>query len=303
MRGELWAMMLDTKQTFDELIERLAPDAATRDQVLENRIYRELSGAVAGSQEFTAIAKLHELHSEGGFDLLVLDTPPSRNALDFLDAPDRLSDFFEGRALQLFLRPTGLGMRIIGRGTGLALAVLRRVTGVELLKDLSGFFSALGGMLDAFKARAVQVSELLGDPATTFLLVTSPEREPIEEAISFWRKLKSARMPFGGVIVNRMHHDALAPGEDLEALAASLPEELTPKLIGKVMDNLGEYRLLAERDAANVERLAARLEDRPLIAIPQLDEDVHDVAGLLAVQRYLFASADERERMLAAVES
>jgi anion-transporting ArsA/GET3 family ATPase len=303
MRGELWAMMLDAKLTFDELIERLAPDAATRDQVLENRIYRELSGAVAGSQEFTAIAKLHELHSAGGFDLLVLDTPPSRNALDFLDAPDRLSDFFEGRALRFFLRPTGLGMRLIGRGTGLALSVLRRVTGVELLKDLSTFFSALGGMLDAFKLRAVQVGELLADPGTTFLLVTSPEREPIEEAIYFWRKLKSARMPFGGVIVNRMHHDALAGDEDLDSLATALTDELGPKLTGKVMDNLREYRLLAGRDAANVERLLARLEEKPLIAVPHLDEDVHDVAGLLAVQRYLFASAEERERMLAPVES
>jgi len=303
MRGELWAMMLDAKRTFDELIERLAPDAATRDQVLENRIYRELSGAVAGSQEFTAIAKLHELHSEGGFDLLVLDTPPSRNALDFLDAPDRLTDFFEGRALRLFLRPTGLGMRIIGRGTGLALSMLRRVTGVELLSDLSTFFSALGGMLDAFKARAVLVGELLADPGTTFLLVTSPEREPIEEAIYFWRKLKSARMPFGGVIVNRMHHDALAADEDVDALAAAFSDELGPKLTGKVLGNLREYRVLAARDAANVARLASRLEDRPLIAVPHLDEDVHDVAGLLAVQRYLFATADERERMLAPIES
>jgi anion-transporting ArsA/GET3 family ATPase len=303
MRGELWAMMLDAKRTFDELIERLAPDAATRDQVLENRIYRELSGAVAGSQEFTAIAKLHELHTEGGFDLLVLDTPPSRHALDFLDAPDRLTDFFEGRALRLFLRPTGLGMRIIGRGTGLALSTLRRVTGVELLSDLSTFFSALGGMLDAFKARAVLVGELLADPGTTFLLVTSPEREPIEEAIYFWEQLKSARMPFGGVIVNRMHHDALADDEDVDALGAAFGEELGPKLTGKVLDNLREYRVLAARDAANVGRLAGRLGDRPMIAVPHLDEDVHDVAGLLAVQRYLFASAEERERMLAPIES
>jgi anion-transporting ArsA/GET3 family ATPase len=303
MRGELWAMMLDAKRTFDELIERLAPDAATRDEVLENRIYRELSGAIAGSQEFTAIAKLYELHAEGDFDLLVLDTPPSRHALDFLDAPDRLTDFFEGRALRMFLRPTGLGMKLLGRSTGLALGVLRRLTGVELLRDLSTFFSALGGMLDAFKARAVQVRGLLADSRTTFVLVTSPEREPIAEATYFWRKLRSARMPFGGVIVNRMHHDALTGDEDLDELRDSLADELGPKLSGKVMDNLGEYRVLAARDAVNVADVGRRFGRAPLIAVPHLDEDVHDVAGLLAVQRYLFASADERERMLAALES
>jgi anion-transporting ArsA/GET3 family ATPase len=127
--GELWAMTLDPKRTFDELIAKLAPDDATREQILANRVYRELSDAIAGSQEFTAVAKLHELAQEGGWDLLVLDTPPSRNALDFLDAPDRLRAFFEGRALQTLLRGGGAGLRLIGRGTGLALGLLRRVTG------------------------------------------------------------------------------------------------------------------------------------------------------------------------------
>ena len=116
MRGELWALMLDAKRTFDELIEHLAPDARTRDEVLSNRIYAQLSNAVAGSQEFTAIAKLYDLDASGDFDLLVLDTPPARNALDFLDAPARLTGFFQGRAIKVFLRPAGLGGRIIGRG-------------------------------------------------------------------------------------------------------------------------------------------------------------------------------------------
>src|SRR3954449_5476295 len=114
VRGELWAMMLDAKRTFDQLIERLAPDERTRDEVFANRIYQQLSSAVAGSQEFTAIAKLYELDQDGGFDLLVLDTPPSRNALDFLDAPQRLKGFFQGRAIRMFLRPAGL----LGRGSG-----------------------------------------------------------------------------------------------------------------------------------------------------------------------------------------
>ena len=210
MRGELWALMLDAKRTFDELIEHLAPDPRTRDEVLSNRIYKQLSNAVAGSQEFTAIAKLYDLDAGGEFDLIVLDTPPSRNALDFLDAPQRLTGFFQGRAIKVFLRPAGLGGRILGRGTGVAFGLLRRVTGVDLLEDLSVFFRALGGMIDGFAARADRVSALLADPGTTFLIVTSPHHDPIEESIFFHRKLREAGMPFGGVVVEPAAHAARA---------------------------------------------------------------------------------------------
>ena len=154
IRGELWAMTLDPKRTFDELVDRLSETEAARDEILENRIYQQLSGAVAGSQEFTAVAKLYDLNASGRFDVLVLDTPPSRNALDFLDAPDRLTSFFEGRALKVFLAPTGLAARVVGRGTGVVFSVLQRLTGVDLLDDLSVFFRALGGLLDGFRERA-----------------------------------------------------------------------------------------------------------------------------------------------------
>src|SRR3954466_8688598 len=177
--GELWAMMLDAKRTFDELIERLAPDERTRDDVLSNRIYHELSSAVAGSQEFTAVAKLYELSRDARFDVVVLDTPPSRNALDFLDAPDRLTGFFEGRALRVFLAPTGLAAKVMGRSTALVFSVLKRVTGVDLLQDLSVFFRALGGLIDRFRERAAGVKALLADPGTLFLIITSPDREPV----------------------------------------------------------------------------------------------------------------------------
>ncbi len=298
MKGELWAMMLDAKRTFDEVIERLAPDTRTRDEILENRIYQELSNAVAGSQEYTAMSKLYDLDRDHDFDLLVLDTPPSRNALDFLDAPDRLTQFLEGRALQVFLRPTGLATRIVGRGTGVVFSVLKRVTGVDLLQDLSVFFLSLGGLIEGFKERARQVNALLADPQTTFLLVTSPEREPIDEAIYFWRKLKAARMPFGGVIVNRVHHDE-APEANPDEVAAELEGELGPKLARRVAENFRDYQLLARRDAANIERLAAKLDERRLVLVPHLDDDVHDVAGLGRIQRFLFASEDERAQMLA----
>jgi anion-transporting ArsA/GET3 family ATPase len=289
MRGELWAMMLDAKRTFDDLIERLAPDRATRDEVLANRIYQELSSAVAGSQEFTAIAKLYELDRSGAFDALVLDTPPSRNALDFLDAPDRLTSFFEGRALKAFLAPTGLAARVVGRGTSVVFGVLRRVTGVDLLQDLGVFFRALGGLVDGFRDRATSVKALLSDPATTFLIVTSPEREPVDEAIFFRDRLREAGMPFGGLIVNRVQLDAFDgdPDAAVAALDAQLPEELK----AKVAATLREQQVLAARDAAALERLVAAVDDPDPVIVPLLEGDVHDVDGLAAVHRHLFADA------------
>ncbi|MFL5818988.1 MAG: ArsA family ATPase [Conexibacter sp.] len=290
--GELWAMTLDPKRTFDELIETLAPDDATRDQILANRVYRELSDAIAGSQEFTAVAKLHELAQEGGWDLLVLDTPPSRNALDFLDAPDRLSAFFDGRALQTLLRGGGAGLRLIGRGTGLVLGLLKRVTGAELLSDLSDFFRLLGGLIGGFRERAAQVEALLRAPSTRFLLVTSPEREPIEEAIYFRRRLSAARMRLGGAIVNRVHADELDGGDGaLADLPALLEREagLSPALAQRVADAFADEHALARRDAANVAHLAERLgAEVPLLRVPLLDGDVHDIDGLVRLQAELF---------------
>jgi anion-transporting ArsA/GET3 family ATPase len=297
MEGELWAMMLDSKRTFDDLIDRLAPNEKARDDVLGNRIYQELSNAVAGSQEFTAMAKLYELDRDHDFDLIVLDTPPSRNALDFLDAPDRLTHFFEGRALQVFLRPTGLAARVMGRGTGMVFGVLKRVTGIDLLEDLAVFFRSLSGMIDGFKERAQAVTKLLADRGTVFLLVTSPEREPIDEAIFFWRKLKAARMPFGGVVVNRVHHDLLGDAE-VDDVSDELAAELGDKLAGRVAENLRDYHVLARRDARNIERLGRQLRDDRLLLVPYLDEDVHDIEGLSRLNRYLFATEAERQKML-----
>jgi anion-transporting ArsA/GET3 family ATPase len=286
MRGELWALTLDPKRTFDELIALLAPDRRTLDEVLDNRIYQQLSTAVAGSHEFSAIAKLYELDAGGEFDLLVLDTPPSRNALDFLDAPQRLTGFFQGRALKLFLRPAGFGGRLIGRGTGVAFGLLRRVTGVDLMEDLSVFFRALGGMIDEFVARADRVAALLSDPATTFLIVTSPRHDPVEEAIFFHRKLHEAGMAFGGLVVNRMHASPPVDG----TVPADLAEELGDKLAGRVTVAARELAALAARDEANVAHLRARLGDPPLVIVPERQDDVHDVEGLAHVRAHLWGA-------------
>ncbi|MDQ2898055.1 MAG: AAA family ATPase [Actinomycetota bacterium] len=298
MRGELWAMMLDPKRTFDELIERIADDPARAEEIKVNRIYAELSTAVSGSQEFTAVAKLFELDRDGDFDLLVLDTPPSRNALDFLDAPGRLTSFLEGRALKSFIRPTGLGMKVLSRGAAPFLSALRRVTGVDLLSDLSTFFGLLGDMTEDFSTRAAQVQKLLRAPTTAFVLVTSAQPAAIDEAVWFRRSLNEGGLPFAGVIVNRVHHDLVADG-DLDGVRAELAGTLGDGLAERVAANLADYHVLARRDALGIERLERELGDRPRLLVPYLDDDVHDIEGLLRVHRFLFASESDREALIA----
>jgi anion-transporting ArsA/GET3 family ATPase len=278
--GELWAMMLDPKRTFDELIGRLAPDERTRLEILDNRIYKELSNAVAGSQEFTAIAKLYELDREGGFDAIVLDTPPSRNALDFIHAPTRLTQFFGGRTMRALRAPSGLASRVVGRGTSAGFAVLRRVTGVDLLAEIRGFFGALAGLVEGFEERASGVAALLRDPATAVVLVSSPEREPVDEAIAFDSELERAGMSVRAVIVNRIHTPTRA--------GAALPELLGERLAGLVAENLRDHEVLAARDGRGLARLRAALSDPPFACVPQMLGDVHDLKGLARVAEHLF---------------
>ncbi len=295
MEGELWAMMLDAKATFDELVARQAPDEESRDRVLDNRIYQQISNALAGSQEYMAMEKLFELHTEGRYDLLVLDTPPTRNALDFLDAPKRLTQFIEGRSLSVFMKPTGLAARVAGRGASVALSVMKRIVGFDLLADLAEFFNAFSGMVDGFQERAKRVNKLLSDPSTSFLVVCGPQGEPIDEAVYFHRKLVEAKLPFGGVIVNKVHYPTERLRGDGADLQAALAERLgDEELAQRVAENFADYQALAERDARNIDRLAAELRAKGVIRVPYLDEDVHDLAGLGEVNRYLFATSEQR---------
>ena len=250
-----------------------------------NRIYQQLSSAVAGSQEFTAIAKLYELDQEGDYDLLVLDTPPSRNALDFLDAPGRLTGFFQGRAIRMFLRPAGLGGRHPRpRHRRRVLRCCERVTGVDLLHDLSVFFRALGGMIDGFTERARRVGALLEDPATTFLIVTAPRHDPVEEAIFFHRKLREAGMPFGGLVVNRVHQ-AAGRRRARRALAASSATTLAARVDAR----RASWRRWPRATPRTSSACAAELGDPPTIVVPELADDVHDLEGLALVRAHLFA--------------
>ena len=285
-RGELWAMMLDTKRTFDEVVMRLASDESAREEILANPIYRELSTAVAGSQELSAVAKLYELYEEHDFEVIVLDTPPSRNALDFLEAPGRLLGFFEGRALQVFLAPSGLTARLFGRGTALVFSIFARVTGVNMLGELSRFFRTMSSVIEGFGLRTREVEALLRAPETSFVIVTSPEPDPASEALFLANRLREARMSADGLVVNRTHMDGLG-GHPREDVAGLLSGELGPQLAERLAGNLADFDVLARRDRDSIERLSAELHGTALVVVPQLDEDVQDLPGLGRVAEYL----------------
>jgi anion-transporting ArsA/GET3 family ATPase len=300
--GELWAMMLDPKRTFDELIDASAPSPERAEAIKANGIYEQLSSAVAGSQEFTAVSKLYELATSARFDLLVLDTPPARNALDFIEAPRRLTGFLDGRALQVLLRPTGLGMRLLGAGTAPLLSGLRRVTGVDLISDITAFFGLLGPMTSVFSERARAVEALLRSEQTAFLLVASAQATSIGEALWFRQALAEGGLPFAGAVINRFHHDLAG---DVES--TGLVRELTQRLDGdgdlaaRIAVSFADSRRLAVRDAASLAQLTAELDGEPILTVPQFDGEIHDVAGLVRLHGYLFGSAEQRERLIGAL--
>lgn len=281
LTGELHAAMLDPKRTFDELIQRYAPDTETYENILGNRIYQELSNAIAGSQEYMAMEKLLELHESGEFDLLVLDTPPSRNALDFLDAPKRLARFVDGRALRVFLAPGRFGLKVAGRGGSLLFSAMKKITGVDLLNDLSEFFANFADMASGFSERAQRVDSLLRSDDSSFLLICSPENEPVDEAIFFRRLLKEQDLPFCGAIVNKVRPDYYRAKKQL-------PDSVDDELAQRVMENYDRQRLLGQRDAENIARLERELSTDNVIRVPLFSDDIHGVEGLVHMVRRLF---------------
>jgi anion-transporting ArsA/GET3 family ATPase len=286
MDGELWAMMLDAKRTFDDIVARLAPDAAALQEILANPVYGELSNAVAGSHELSAIAKLYELHEEHDFDVIVLDTPPSRNALDFLDAPTRLLGFLEGRALQVFLAPSGLTARLFGRSTGLIFSIFARVTGIDMLSELSRFFRSLTGVIDGFGERTRGVAALMRDSMSAFLIVTSPEDEPAAEAVFLAERLDAMGMARAAVIVNRVHLDGLG-GHSAQEVGELLADDLGERMARRVAANLADFDVFVRRDRATVARLSHQLREPEPILVPHLDAEVQDLLGLAHIAEHL----------------
>lgn len=285
--GELWVVMLDPKSTWDGLIRRYADTPEAAEKVLQNRVYKEFSGAVAGTQEYTAVEKLHELLESGRWDVVLLDTPPTRNALDFLDAPQRLHSFLDSRALQLLLKPATGGLGLLGRGAGVFTSLLKRALGVDLLSDLIEFFGVLGGMSQGFSQRSRAVQALLAEQRTVFLLVAAPHPESLAEAAAFRATLNRRDIHYAGLVVNRLTRAVLH--EDEAAVRGALSSALGDE------DLAGRAAALHERirgQAAHDEELiGAHLRgpgSEPVLLIPQLAEDVHDVAGLDRLVEHLF---------------
>jgi anion-transporting ArsA/GET3 family ATPase len=282
-RAALYAMMLDMKQTWDDLITRFAP-ADKRERILNNRFYQSLSSALAGSQEYIAMEKLWELRNGTDYELVVLDTPPTAHALDFLEAPNRVLDFLDNDAAKWLLTPAlaagKFGLSLFNLGGSYVLKALSKFTGTETLQELSAFMLALSSMNESFRERARGVRALLEAKQTGFVLVTAPSAERLDEAIHFHALLRQNRMEPVALVVNRVH--PMPPAHQWEDA-----QELVPARRDKVLRTLEEMKLLAEQDAAGIALLAQACPGTPLVTVPRFDLDVHDVAALWRTGSYL----------------
>jgi anion-transporting ArsA/GET3 family ATPase len=286
-KAELRAMMLDMKRSWDEMIGRFAAPES-RSRILENRYYQTLSTTLAGSQEYIALDKMWELRHQRDYGMIVLDTPPTAHALDFLDAPNRILDFLDNDAARWLLAPAlkagKLGFKLFNFGGSFAAKTLSRLTGTQLLADLADFMFAISGMYGGFRERAKAVREMLASPETSFVLVTTPHPERLAETIHFHELLKENRMDVAAVVVNRVHTPV---PEQARSEVAGLPEALKVKL----EQTFAETQALADHDRAAVETLRARVSPTPLVEIPRFDLDVHDVKGLWTLGQILLGEA------------
>jgi anion-transporting ArsA/GET3 family ATPase len=287
--GELHAMMLDMETTFDRLVERQATSPERARAIRSNRIYRTLSTSLSGTHEYMAMERLHELHEAGEWELLVIDTPPTRSALDFLDAPERMTSFLEGRLLKLLMTPSlaagkGVG-RVVGVGTSAFVRVAGRVTGMGLLEDLAAFFRAFEGMYDGFKARADQVVDLLREPSSQFVVVTSPQPPPLREARFFLERLEQEGLHAAGLVVNRIRPEVPREPSDaaLARAAAAQPDDDTGRAVVGALTLLGDVRNLAARQRRDVDAARYGLAIATVIYVPLLGDDVHDARGLAQI--------------------
>ena len=288
-RGELWAAMLDTKQSWDDLIRRHAPDAETREQILANPLYQNISGRFVQSHDYIAMERLYEIHSEGKYDLIVVDTPPTRNALDFLDAPQRMADFFSSRLLRWLIVP--YRSRLVNIASRPFYQVADRILGTQFLADISEFFILFQSMYAGFVERADAVTRLLSDRRTTFMVVSTLEATPVREAEFFSAQLTARKLHLGAVVLNKVLPEYLRDvktdklAESIATNAVELGEGLTgdPVVAGRVLGEVAEsflnFSIVARREAEQ----QAELRGAPdvLVTVPFFDADIYDMAGLL----------------------
>jgi anion-transporting ArsA/GET3 family ATPase len=274
LAGELWAVTLEARGTFDRLVDELAPDQRTRAAVRANRVYRELIAGEAGSQEIAAVAELYALARSGRFEVIVLDTPPAAHAIDFLEAPSKLASFLESRAITLFLAaagiqevhagatrarsvaralPRAIRTRALSSATAILLALFARATGLEVVGELADFLRIIALAGDPLRARAHAVEALLRERDAAFLIVTTPEHGPAGEAQALHGRLLDLGLPYGGLVVNRVHasHAPALPEERVrEVLVAVAGKRLGERLAA----NLADFTKLAQGDAAVIDR-------------------------------------------------
>ena len=281
--GELWAAMLDTRATFDALIRREAP-ADQAERIIANRFYLNIADSLSGTQEYMAAEKLHELHGDGRFDLVVIDTPPSRNALDFIEAPHTLTRFLDHRLYKLLIAPTRRVGRALGAATSAFVRSVSSVAGGAVVEEAIEFFRAFDGLEDGFRRRAKEVSALLRDERTAVVLVTSPRREAIDEAAWFARALRDSGLGVDGVVVNRMQPRPFEGSPDRFAqLAAEHPGAELATLCTLLVDQCDA----SDREAAMIGALLHEVGDVEPTLVPELHRDVRDLSVLEEVADHL----------------
>jgi len=287
--GSLDAMILDTKRTFDELIQRYAPTGAAAERVLTNRIYESVSTALAGSQEYMAMERLHALAGSGDYDLLVVDTPPTQHALDFLEAPERLTALLTSRAASILQNPSLIlareGSRLAQAALSAVLRGLERFTGFEMLRDVAEFVGGLEEFSAGFQERAASVARFLREPATSFVLVTTPESARIAETLAFHAELVRAGLPFAAFVVNRVLPPSLLgspPFPDVErASAADL------QLGRKLVELQRRYATLVRAERAEIDRLQAAAPDALIVEVPLATDEPSSLGRLVSLSATL----------------
>lgn len=288
--GGLWAMMLDTPAMFERVVRAHATNSEQADRIVNNRLYLNIAGALSGTQEYMASEALHELHGDERFDLVVVDTPPSRNALDFLEAPGVLSRFLDHKAFKLLMMPTRSGLKILTVATQPLLRAIGRVVGSEVLADAVAFFQAFAGMDVGFRERAEAVTGLLHAGTTRFVLVTSPQRDTVAEATWFADQLSHQGFVVAAVVVNRLHPtfgEGSASDARRRADTATARNDLD---LAALWTNLAELRSIAVAERAELAPLVERVGADSIVEVPLLPEDVHDVAALIVLGTHLFAA-------------